>query len=93
MCEFEKNELFTDLGSLIRNYGYGYSKVWKFSIFPGTLILREINFGCYWGSKTTVSTILKALNYDFLKNFTPENVKKSQKFKIQSYSSGQNSSL
>ena len=34
----------TDLGSLIRNFDYGISKVQKFSKFPATLILRETNF-------------------------------------------------
>ena len=37
----------TDLGSLIEKLDYGYSTVWKFSKFPDTLILREINFGWY----------------------------------------------
>ena len=35
----------TDLGSLIGNFDCGCSIVWKFSNFPATLILDEINFG------------------------------------------------
>ena len=44
-------------------------------------------------SRTAVLTIMEALNFDFWKNFTLENVKSSQKFKIQSYSNGQNGSF
>ena len=38
---------FTDLSSLIGNFDWGYSTVWKFSHFPATLILREIYFGWF----------------------------------------------
>ena len=34
----------TDLGNLIGTFDFGYFTVWKFSNFPGTLILCEINF-------------------------------------------------
>ena len=42
----KKNHLFTntDMSSLIGNFDCGYSTVWKFSYFPATLILCEINF-------------------------------------------------
>ena len=39
--------LLTDLGSLIGIFDFGYATVWKFSNFPGTLILREIDFGWF----------------------------------------------
>ena len=32
-------------GGLIGIFEYGYSTVWKFGHFPGTLILREITLG------------------------------------------------
>ena len=44
-------------------------------------------------SKTAVLTILEALNFDFWKNFTLENVKSPQIFKIQSCWNGQNGSF
>ena len=44
-------------------------------------------------SKTAILTILEALNFDFWKNFTHENVKSSQKFKIQRSSNDQNFSF
>ena len=91
---FEISTLCTDLGSLIGNFDYVYSTVWKFSYFPVTpLILREINFGSIQKVKTAVLTILKALSFDFYKSCTLENVKNSQKFKIQSCSNGQNGSF
>ena len=54
--------------------------MWKFSNFPATLILREINFADFTRSKTVVLTFSEALNFDFWKNFTLENVTISQKF-------------
>ena len=64
---FEISTLCTVLGSLIGNFDYVYSTVWKFSYFPVTpLILREINFGSIQKVKTAVLTILKALSFDFL---------------------------
>ena len=44
-------------------------------------------------SKTDILTILEALNFDFWKSYTLENVKNSQKFKIQSCSNDQNGSF
>ena len=44
-------------------------------------------------SKTVGLTILKALNFEFWKNFMLENVKSFQNFKIQSCSDGQNGSF
>ena len=44
----------------------------------------------FTGSKTAILTILEALNFEFWKNFTLENVTNSQKFKIQSCPNGQN---
>ena len=38
-------KLCTDLDSLMGNFDCGYFTNWKFSNFPATLILREINFG------------------------------------------------
>ena len=35
----------TDLAILIGIFDYGYSTVWKIRKFPGSLILRENNFG------------------------------------------------
>ena len=43
--------------------------------------------------KTANLTILMALNFDFWKNVTLENVKITQKFKIKSYSKSQNGSF
>ena len=41
----------TDLGSLIGNFDRGYSSDWKFSNFPATLILCEINLGWFQKGK------------------------------------------
>ena len=40
--------------------------LWKFSNFPAILILREINFGWVQRVKTVISSILEAMNIDFL---------------------------
>ena len=42
------------------------STVWKFQEFSATQILREINFGYLKPQKTTILTILAALNLDIL---------------------------
>ena len=42
-----------------------YHPVWKFKNFSTILILREINFGQFWASKTAILTLFKALNFDF----------------------------
>ena len=57
--------------------------VWKFQIFSVILIqiLREINFGEYRNSKTTVFAIFRGVNFDNLLNFS---LAKVQNFKIQS---------
>ena len=38
---------YTDLGSLIVIFDCGYFTVWKFSHFPASLILHEINFSYF----------------------------------------------
>ena len=45
------------------------------------------------GLRTAVLTISEALNFDFWKHFSLENVKNIQKVKIQSCSNGQNGSF
>ena len=64
------NILQADLSSLIGNFDREYSTVWKFSHFPAspaTLILLEIDFGRFQRvQKNVVSTILEALNFNFL---------------------------
>ena len=47
MQQFERNRNTTHLGSLIGIFYFGYYTVWKFSNFPGTLTLREIDFGWF----------------------------------------------
>ena len=76
-----------------RNWEFdcGYSTVWKFSNFPvASLVLRETDFRRL---KIAILTILEALNIDFWKNFTLENVKTFQKFKILNCSNGQDDSF
>ena len=58
-----------DLGSIIENFNCRYSTVWKFSKFPITMILREINFGRFQSVKNCRLTILKTLNFWFFINF------------------------
>ena len=74
--------------------------MWKFQDFSVIQILREINFGESRSTKTAVFAISGSLYFDNLlniclqkvKKFTLENVKRSQKFKIQSCSNGENGS-
>ena len=61
--------------------------------FTATQILREIKFEILGVSKTAILTILAALNFDYLENFTLAYVKNSQKCKIKSCKKGQNGSL
>ena len=69
--------------------------MWKFSNFPATLILREINFADFTRSKTVVLTIFEALHFDYWRNLALGNDKgkKKLKIKIQSCSKGQNGSF
>ena len=77
---------FTDLGSLIEIFDYGYSIVWKFkfSHFPGTLILCEINFWWFQKVKNCHYNTFGGFEFWFCKIFTLETTKISQKFKLQS---------
>ena len=42
-----------------------YTTVWKYLDFSITQILREIDFGCFRGAKSAISTHLEAVNFDF----------------------------
>ena len=56
-------------------------KMWKFQDFSATQILREISVGHFKAPKTAILTIGAALNLNFWKNFTLENVKNIRKKK------------
>ena len=89
--EYRQTLICTDLGSLIWNFDYGYSTVWKFGNFPGSLILREIHLG--WFQKVKNSRLNNFFGFEFWlweKKFKLNNVKNSKKFKIQNCSSSQN---
>ena len=45
--KFHSEKNCTDVASLIGNFGCRNSTVWKFTNFPTTLILCEINFGSF----------------------------------------------
>ena len=60
----------TDLGSLIGTFDCA------------TLILREINLADFSRPKTSILTILAALNFDFRNNFTLEMSKGPKKSKF-----------
>ena len=53
----------TDLGSLIWNFDCGYSTVWEFSDFSGTLILREFNCEDSRSAKSAIFAILRAVDF------------------------------
>ena len=62
-------------------------------ILQFVLILREINFGWFQRVKNCPFDNFVCFEFWFFGNFSLENVKKIQKFKIQSYSNGQNGSV
>ena len=74
--------LYTDLGSLNGTFDCGCTTVWKFSNFPATLILREINFSWYQRVKDWHFNLLGGFEFWFLKNFTLEKIKSCQKSEI-----------
>ena len=82
----------TDLGSLIGNFEHGYSTVWKI-IFLATLILGEINFVWYQRVKYCRFYNFGGFEFWVYGNFTLENVRSCQKFKIQSCWNGQSCSF
>ena len=84
------NIQITDQGSLIGNIYCEYSTVWKFSHFPATLILREINFRWFQKVKNSHVTNFGGFEFWLFENFKLENVKNVLKFKIQNLSHGQN---
>ena len=83
----------TDMRSLIENFDWGYSAVWKFSNF----------FPFWFYVKSTLAELrrLKAAPFQqalrlcslIFWNFALENIKKYQIFKFQSCSNGQNGSF
>ena len=54
--------------------------VWKFSNFPVTMILREINFGRFQNVKNCHLNHFEGSQFLFLGDFTRENVKNSKKY-------------
>ena len=69
-------EIFcTDLGSHIGNFDCEKSPVWKFSNFPATMILREINFGWFHRVKNCFFPKFWRLWILIFRNFTLKNVK------------------
>ena len=63
------SEFYTDLGSLIGNFDYAYSTVWKSSNFPATLILHEIDFGWFEKVKHCHFNNFEGLEFWFLEKF------------------------
>ena len=62
----EKN--CTDMDSLIGNFGCRNSTVWKFSNFPTTLILCEINFGSFQRVKICRFNNFEAFEFWLIEN-------------------------
>ena len=53
-----------------------FHTVWKFKRIFLPLIVREYNFGKFWGPKIAISTVLNLVNFDFKKNFSLEKLQK-----------------
>ena len=72
------------------NWEFRLCTVWKSSNFFAALFLVKSILADFRNTETVILTILEALNFDFWKYFTLENVKSIQILKIQSCSNGQN---
>ena len=93
MQDFTYKFLIKMLALVMSKYRPGHPNwefwLWNLAIFMLIWFYVKSNLADFRGSKPVKSTILEALNFDFFGNFTLENVKNIQKFKIQSCSYGQ----